>query len=183
MLPEFLQRVIDTLERLNVPYAVTGSWASTAYGLPRTTHDLDLVVNLHPDQVEALATSFESPIYADRAWMQVAIARGEMFNIIEPASGLKVDCWPLAPGPYAQAQFGRRRQVQIADRVVWMLAPEDVILAKLRWYRETASDTQWRDVVGVIKLQAGDLDEAYLVRWATELGVSELLVRAREFAN
>lgn len=110
--------------------------------------------------------------------MPVAVARGEVFNIIEPASGLKVDCRPLAPGSYAQAQFARRRQVQIAGRAVWMLAPEDVILAKLRWHRQTPSDTQWRDVVGVIKLQAGHLDQSYLMRWAAELGLSDLLARA-----
>ena len=122
---EFLFRALDALEQASIPYAITGSWASTAYGMPRTTHDIDF--------------------------------------------------WPLKDDAYSREQFARRRQVEVFGRKVWMLAPEDIILAKLLWYKMSESETQMRDMVGVWKAQRETLDLNYLRAWASRLSVANLL--------
>jgi hypothetical protein len=172
---EFLIRVIDALEQAQVAYAVTGAWASMTYGRPRTTHDLDLVVSLSVDQAVKVAEALPPPLYADPVWMQEAAALGEFFNIIDPELGVKVDCWPLKPDQYSQEQFRRRRREEITGRSVWMLAPEDVILSKLLWYRLSESERQLDDCIGVWKVQKDLLDVDYLRRWAGQLSVADLL--------
>ena len=173
----FLFQVLEALEQTGLAYAITGSWASTSYGLPRTTHDLDVVVAVTSEGAARLAAAFAPPIYADAVWMAQAAAEGAGFNIIDPASGLKVDLWPLTDDAYAREQFGRRRQQTLFGRAVWMLAPEDVILSKLLWYRQSESDTQLRDCASVWKLQKDTLDLDYLRRWAAQLGLADLLKR------
>lgn len=171
----FLMRVVEALEQADVAYAVTGSWASSTYGLPRTTHDLDLILSLSVEQAAAVAEALPPPIYADSVWMQEAAALGEFFNIIDPELGVKVDCWPLKADEYSRVQFQRRRQEDIGDRAVWMLAPEDVILSKLLWYRVSESERQLQDCIDVWKVQQVTLDVDYLRRWAVQLAVTDLL--------
>lgn len=174
---DFLFRVLEALERARIAYAVTGSWASTTYGAPRTTHDLDVVIAINAEQAAELAAALPPPIYADAAWMASAAAERTFFNIIDPASGLKVDFWPVKDDEYSRGQFERRRQQTLFDRAVWMLAPEDVILAKLIWYQASESDTQLRDCVGIWKAQREALDQAYLWSWANRLKLDGLLTR------
>lgn len=174
---EFLLRVVEAMQQAGIAYAITGSWASTTYGLPRTTHDLDVVVTISADQAIALSRSFEPPVYADAVSMAEAALVGTSFNIVDPISGLKVDFWPLQDQTYAQQQFDRRRQVALFGRAVWMLAPEDVILAKLLWYRQSESETQMRDCMTVWRVQKDALDQDYLRRWAAQLNLTELLNR------
>jgi hypothetical protein len=172
---EFLIRVIEALEQAEVAYAITGSWASTNYGLPRTTHDLDIVVSLSVEQALKVAEALPPPLYADAVWMQKAAALGEFFNIIDPELGVKVDFWPLKADAYSQEQFRRRLRKNFAGRPVWMLAPEDVILSKLLWYRLSESDRQLDDCIGVWKVQHDTLDLAYLRHWADALSLADLL--------
>ena len=172
---DFLFRAIEALEQANISYAITGSWASTTYGVPRTTHDLDVIVSIAVEKVGALVSAFPPPIYADAEWIREAVVLGQFFNIIDPTLGLKIDFWPLKDDDYSREQFARRRQIEVAGRSMWMLAPEDVILAKLLWYKMSESDTQMRDVVGVWKAQREDLDLDYLRLWAARLSIADLL--------
>lgn len=173
----FLKRVVHALEQANVPFAVTGSWASSTYGQPRTTHDVDVIISLTVEQASKVAEALPPPVYADPVWMQEAAALGEFFNIIDSESGVKIDCWPLKDDAYSQAQFSRRRREEIAGTPVWMLAPEDVILSKLLWYRLSPNERQLDDCVGVWKVQREMLDLNYLRRWAAQLAVTDLLDR------
>lgn len=174
---DFLLRAIDVLEQAQIPYAVTGSWASITYGTPRTTHDLDVIVSIRVADVPALVAGFPPPIYADAEWISEAAALGEFFNIIDPTIGLKIDFWPLKDDDYSQEQFARRRQVSVMGRLVWMLTPEDIILAKLLWHKISESDVQMRDVVGVWKTQSATLDLNYLRHWAARLSIADLLAK------
>jgi hypothetical protein len=175
----FLLRVVDAMEQAGIDYAITGSWASTTYGLPRTTHDLDIVASPTVAQAGALARALPPPIYADPLWLQEAAGLHEFFNVIDPTLGIKVDFWPLKSDAYSQAQFRRRRREEIAGRQVWVLAPEDVILSKLLWYQQSDSERQLRDCAGVWQVQRGRLDEAYLDDWAARLGLTALLDRVK----
>jgi hypothetical protein len=174
---DFLFRTIDALEQANIPYAVTGSWASTTYGMPRTTHDLDVIASLRIENVAPLVSAFPPPFYADAGWIREAVVLGEFFNIIDPTLGLKIDFWPLKDDAYSREQFARRRQVNLLGRSIWMLTPEDIILAKLLWYKMSESELQMRDIVSVWKAQQDTLDLDYLRSWATRLSISDLLAK------
>ena len=173
----FLRRVLEVLEQAEVRYAITGAWAAMAYGTSRTTNDLDLVVALSVEQAVQVAAALPPPIYADPVWMQEAAALREFFNIIDPESAVKVDCWPLQTDDYSRVQFERRVRRTLAGQPVWMLAAEDVILSKLRWYRLSESERQLEDCIGVWKVQKDALDLDYLRRWAGRLALNDLLDR------
>ena len=165
----------DCLRRLNlsgVQYMLTGSMASNAWGIPRTTHDLDFVIQLPPSQIPALVKAFEDPDYfLDDASVRGAYQSPHQFNIIHVPSALKADFWLLRPVPFEREMFGRRLQDVWFGEPLWLATAEDVILHKLYWNRITASDRQLEDVAGVMAVQRGKLDEGYLRRWAGQLGV------------
>ena len=94
----------------------------------------------------------------------------------------KVDLFIAKDDPFDRAQIERRNPRAVAedlDREVYVLSAEDTILAKLRWYRMGGeqSERQWRDVVGVVKVQGDGLDFEYLRKMAAELGIEDLLAR------
>jgi hypothetical protein len=182
---EGFRALAAALERAGVPYCVCGSLASSLYGSPRTTMDVDLVADLGAAHIPAIVAGLGAGFYADERQMREAVARGRAFNLIHYASGYKFDVFPLAPGAYDREAFERRRPHKLfssaAEAVVAPVAsPEDTVLAKLLWYRAggEVSERQWLDVTGVLAVQRGRLDAAYLERWAARLGVADLLARA-----
>ena len=172
--------VIEALEKLGVPYFIGGSMASALHGTAHSTLDTDLVVDLQPEQVKTLATFLADDFYIDADMILDAIQHRSSFNIIHRVTMFKVDIFILKQRPFDQTQF-LRRQAQVIpsdpERKVYVTTAEDIILAKLEWYRlgGEASDRQWRDILGVLKVQAGRLDMDYLHRWAAELAVGDLL--------
>ena len=181
---EVLRRVVQVLDELGIPYVIGGSFASSAYGEARSTRDADLVVELRLDQVEALASRLEGAFYISRDEMREAIREHQSFNAIHLESMFKVDFFILGQSAFDREEFGRRvsRPVEELGGQTWLIkTPEDTVLRKLEWYRSggDVSDQQWRDVLGVLAVWRGRLDEAYLDRWAAALRVSDLLERAR----
>jgi hypothetical protein len=174
--------LLDCVRRLNVcgvQYMLTGSMASNAWGIPRTTHDLDFVMQLPPSQVPALVKAFANPDYfVDEASVRAAYQPPHQFNLIHLPSALKVDCWLLRPVPFEQKMFGRRLKDVWFGEPLWLATAEDVILHKLHWNRITPSDRQLGDVAGVVQVQRGKLDEHYLRHWAGQLGVMTELEEA-----
>lgn len=174
--PELLQRVADVLESLRIPYMVVGSIASMAYGEPRFTQDIDFVVALREDQVQALCSRFPQPAYyvSVEAARQAAAAGGQ-FNIIHPTSGNKVDLVISRDEPWYKSQLSRRRRIRVMPDIdAYMASPEDVILAKLQSYREGGSDKHLRDITGILRTRLVSLDRAYLEKWARSLGVLDI---------
>jgi hypothetical protein len=177
--------VADALEALRVPYAVGGSLASAVHGVMRATMDADLVADLPIEQVEPLAEALGDAFYADVDMMRSAVLRHTSFNLIHLETMFKVDVFVAKPRAFDRSQLARR-QLQVLseepERHAYVSSAEDVVLAKLEWYRlggET-SERQWRDVLGVLKVQSGRLDREYMQRMATELGVADLLQGALE---
>lgn len=178
-----LLRVIEVLERLGVPYCVGGSIASSIYGIRRTTLDADIVADLKLEQVAAFAAGLDDEFYRDPDMMRDAIARRATFNVIHYATGFKVDIFIPKNRAFDQQQLQRRVERhldQAPDRPIYLSSPEDIVLAKLEWYRmgNEISDRQWQDVQSVLRSQQEQLDLSYLHRWAAELGLSDLLQRA-----
>lgn len=175
--------VTQTLERLGITYAVGGSLASSLHGVMRSTLDVDIVADVRPVHVPALVDALASEFYADDMMMRDAINRRSHFNLIHYETAFKVDVFISKLRPFDQMQLARRRPAIIAtdpEQSVYVASPEDTILAKLEWYRlgGEASERQWRDVLGVLKTRAGELDRDYLRQWAGDLQVSDLLERA-----
>jgi hypothetical protein len=175
--------VTGVFEKLDVPYMISGSLASTLYGMVRTTQDSDIVAEMRTEHVKTFVSLLRADFYIDEDMIIEAIQRYSSFNIIHRDTMFKVDVFMPRPRPYLQSQLSRaNRQTFTLGKVVnaKFASPEDIILSKLEWYRMggEVSDRQWRDILGVLKVRIGDLDKDYLRQWAKELKVSDLFERA-----
>lgn len=179
---ELMTIVTKALAEVGVPYMVTGSMATIFYGEPRFTTDIDILVDLKPSQVRPLREQFaESDYYLSEEAALLAIRHGQLFNIIHPASGLKVDLIVAGSNPVNLARLRRARETMISpDTPVRFAAPEDVILAKLQSYRQGGSDKHLRDIGGVVISRREELDLDYIARQAEQLGVADVWRRLLE---
>ncbi len=171
---ELLVKAVRVFAAAQVPYLVTGSVASTFYGEPRATHDIDFVVRLDSQQILQLSEAFPEPdFHFDLEAAKEALRSQSMFNIIDVRGGDKIDIWMLTSTPFDQARFARRREAKLAGVQVYLPTPEDVILAKLQWARLAGgSDKQLNDAAGVCEVQGEKLDAAYLGEWIDKLELS-----------
>lgn len=186
MLPEPIAvtaKVTSVLEKLNVPYFIGGSLASTIYGMVRTTQDSDIVAELDADQVQAFVDELKDDFYVDAEMIAESVSHKSSFNIIHRETMFKVDVFIPRMLPFDEIRFARsQRQTLSNDPEVKanVSSAEDTILMKLVWYRMggEVSERQWRDVMGMVKIQGERLDLEYMKQWAKELKVSDLLERA-----
>jgi hypothetical protein len=164
---------------------LVGSFASSSHGFPRLTQGADLVVQLNRNQVDGFVEAFSRDFYVDRGLIEQAITNQGCFNIVHFESVFKAVFFVRRGGGYIEEEFSRRVLRQIdprTDFAAYVQTAEDALLSKLAWYRQggEVSENQWRDVIGILKVQAERLDVGYLQKWAEELGISDLLLRARQ---
>lgn len=179
--------VAQALDEHGIAYMLTGSIASSLFGEPRLTHDIDIVVHVAALDAARLAISFPPPRYYldDRESIEEMVRHASMFNLIDMQTGDKVDFWILTDSPFDSSRFQRRRRVSVFGAVVWVSSPEDIILAKLKWADLSGgSEKQFQDALRVFEVQRPDLDLYYCQKWAGELGVAalweKLLAEGRE---
>jgi predicted nucleotidyltransferase len=173
-----LQSLVEDLERVGIPYMVTGSIVSSFHGEPRATRDIDVVIDPDPPALERLVDVVRGRgWYVDRAAARAALAGRSQVNIVDPSSGWKVDLIIRRDRPFSREEFGRRTRAEILGVRVDVATVEDTIVAKLEWARETGSERQLRDVAGMIDAGGAAIDEAYVSRWVDELGLRDLWVR------
>jgi hypothetical protein len=173
---ELLARVVETFERLHIPYLVTGSVASMAYGEPRLTNDIDVVAEIRNEHVSGLLAAFPpNEYYLSEEAIREGIRRQGQFNIIHPASGLKVDVIIRKDTPFDRSRFARARVARPAETYeATFSSAEDVIIKKMEFYREGGSDKHLRDITGILKVSGEGIDEAYIAEWADRLDLRDI---------
>lgn len=175
--------VTQALEKTGVPYFIGGSLASTFYGMVRTTQDSDIIADLKTEHIPFFLAELNAEFFIDDQMIVHAIERHSSFNLIHRESMFKVDVFVPKPRAFITSQFSRARKENLSSDpqvTAYVTSPEDILLAKLEWYRMggEVSERQWRDVLGVLKIQAGVLDLDYLHRMGRELQVDDLVGRA-----
>jgi hypothetical protein len=175
--------VARVLENLEIPYLLGGSLASSLHGVPRSTVDADLVVDLGTRHIRPLVEALSASFYIDEERVADAIRRRVSFNIIHLATATKVDLFVLRADPFARMEMERRQRITLTGMgggELSVATAEDTILQKLAWFRlgGGASERQWNDILGVLKVRRGKLDIPYLEHWAAELELGDLLHRA-----
>jgi len=173
--------VARVFEALGILHTIGGSIASSIAGEPRSTVDIDVVAALPESDVPALLVALSSDFYVEEQALRRAIRERSSANLIHQATQLKVDIFVAGGTPIDAQQLRRRMAIEVAPGCsLYVHPPEDILLQKLRWYRKSGetSDRQWRDVLGIIRVQERRLDGDYLQANAPVLGVADLLARA-----
>lgn len=182
---ELLKKISEVLGGLRIPYIVTGGIAVTVWGRPRFTADIDVVIELLPQKLDALAErllALNKDVYADKVSMQRALEKRGEFNFIHPASGLKVDFWILKGDAFSREQIERKVRRKIGGVSVDFISPEDLVLSKLLWHRESGSERQLEDAASVLKKQK-KLDRKYLRKWAKAQSTLKILELLKKNSN
>ncbi|MCK6629215.1 MAG: hypothetical protein L6R45_29070 [Anaerolineae bacterium] len=177
--PELLKKVIQVLEAGAIEYMITGSIVSSLQGEPRSTHDIDILINIQPSAASKLARAFPPPdFYLDEEAILEAINQQSMFNLIDITTGDKIDFWILTREPFDQSRFSRRYVESFMNFDLQVSSPEDTILAKLRWAKLAGgSEKQFTDALRIYEIQFERLDVGYLEQWTKKLKVDELWKR------
>ncbi len=173
---DLLAYLTGKLDQLGLRYFVTGSVATILYGEPRQTIDIDCVVEIHKADTERFCQCFPGPeFYLSKEDVFSAIEVCRPFNIIHPASGLKIDIMVPEESEFNDVRFKRRQQHKISnEKSAWFATPEDVILKKLEYYQQGGSDKHVRDILGVLKIQGDNIDFQYVEDWSRLSGLSKL---------
>jgi hypothetical protein len=176
---EALNPFLKVLERLLLDYQIVGSVASSAYGAARSTRNIDMVCALEASKVSELVSSLKDLYYIDADAIHEAIRTRCSFNLIHLKTMFKLDVFVLKNTPYDKESFSRKR-IELLDTdsplKIYLSSPEDVILAKLNWYRlgGEISERQWQDISTVFQVQGDSLDQPYITKWCKELGLLDL---------
>jgi hypothetical protein len=179
---DILRHAIDALERLTIPYMLVGSIASTAYGEPRFTQDIDVVVDLTPALIPAFCAAFHAPeFYLSEAAVKDAVQARFQFNVLHPGTGNKLDFILPRTDEWGSVQMQRRQRVQLLqDRAGYAARPEDVIIGKMLYYAEGGSEKHLRDITAILRISGDIVDRNDIQQWATKLGILEVWQAIRE---
>jgi len=179
-----MAEVFGVLESLQIPYLVGGSFASSAWGQPRQTNDLDIAVQIDESHVDAVVQAFLKDYMVSGDEIRRTLAEREeyrSFQLFHMDVGFKVDVFVPHIDAYRASEFARAKRIEFAPGISAVCsAPENVVIQKLRWYElgNRVSDRQWNDIVQVLEIQKGRLDEEYMFKWARHFEVDELLREA-----
>jgi hypothetical protein len=173
--------VVERLQALGIRCLIGGSLASSHYGRPRSTHDIDLAARIAARDISALVRAFAADFYVAEAAVSEAVRDGSAFNLVHYETMLKVDVFVLGDDQASADELRRAAPVLIdpeAGLSLPLASPEDVVVRKLAWLKTSGSQRQWDDVLGVLQVQRARWDLALLRRLAAELGVEPELARA-----
>lgn len=173
---EVLLDVVRRLEKAGMPYMVTGAIAANFYAVPRMTRDIDVVIELSDRDVDRFIGLFQEDFYLEPETVRAATRDKAMFNLIHNEYVLKIDFVVRKDSDYRRKEFSRRQKISVDNRSFYVVTPEDLILSKLDWAKDSQSEVQLSDVRNLLKSVRG-LNRRYLARWAKRLGVESLYRR------
>jgi hypothetical protein len=170
---QVLQLVTQRLEEAGIAYMVTGSVAMSFYAMPRMTRDIDIVIAIRETDIPRMVSLFKDDFYIDRDMVIEAVREEDMFNIIHNEYVLKIDFIVRKSDEYRQVEFARRCKVRIDSISIWLVSPEDLVLSKLWWAKDSHSEQQLSDVKNIMR-HVRDLDRKYIKEWVQRLDLSEI---------
>ena len=184
---DFLERLIKKLDEQNIPYMLSGSVSSSLHGQPRATNDADIVIAPAEEQLIAFLKSLGDDYYVNPDAARDAFKSNSVFNVIDIQNSWKADLIIRKNRPFSREEFQRRQKANIMGLDAWVVSPEDIILSKLEWAKNSKSNQQFQDALGVATVQYDHLDRDYLHKWAKELQVDgflkQLLDRAKKLTD
>jgi len=175
---EVLKAVTSRLDGAGISYMVCGSIAANYYTTPRMTRDIDMVIELEPCDIGKFVGLFEHDFYVDREMIAGEVSRRGMFNLIHNQSVVKIDFIIKKSSPYQRAEFSRRTGVLVGQCPMWFASPEDLVISKLIWAKDSHSEMQLKDVanlIGTVK----NLDMEYVGQWIRKLGLERVFKEAK----
>jgi hypothetical protein len=182
--PAIFQRITVALDQMGIAYMLSGSFASAFYGAPRSTQDIDLVIEATPEQLRGFVQSLPvDEYYVDLDAALEAHRRRSMFNVIDLATGWKIDLIIRKLRAFSQEEFGRRQLIKLEGFPLFVASAEDLIVAKLEWSKLAQSHRQIEDVAGILRIRWESLDHSYLEKWVRELGLTTEWRDARKVAG
>ncbi|OGF65010.1 MAG: hypothetical protein A2Y62_14390 [Candidatus Fischerbacteria bacterium RBG_13_37_8] len=175
--------VVSVLEGLHIIYYIGGSFASSLYGIPRSSQDVDIIADIRPEHVNSFVQNLQAEFYVDETMVRNAISHKTSFNIIHFVSSFKIDIFLAQDTSYSKKEISRRNLHVLRKEPLfeaYFASAEDIILEKLIWFKlsNEVMNTQWKDVLGIMRVRKGSLDIDYLKHWSTVLDVSDLLEKA-----
>lgn len=181
---DLFRRISHLLELTGIPYMLTGSFASSVYGMSRGSPNIDFILDAEEADITRLLDQLPgNNFYSELNHALEACRQNSMFNIVDSVTGLKVDFILLKRGAFSQEEFRRRKKVPVWETSLYMATPEDIVVSKLEWEKLGKSSCQIEDVAGVLKVQQDKLDLPYIEKWVQELGLASQWAHARQLAG
>ena len=175
---EVIKEVTQRLDKAQIAYLISGSIAANYYTEPRMTRDIDLVVEMTETDVERFSGLFRKDFFVDEDMVAKEVKERGMFNLIHTKYVLKIDFILRKKSLWQESMFKRRKQVTIGRIPVWLISPEDLILAKMLWSKESLSELQLKDVRNLFK-SVSALDQAYLKKWKIDLDLKTIFEKVK----
>lgn len=174
--PDLHRLLLQPLHHTGIEYMVTGAVAAIAYGEPRMTNDVDIVIRLEPGDGETLVAAYGAPEYyvppVETIEQEGARPRHGHFNVIHHATGLRADFYVAGDDPLHQWAWARRQTVPLGGDAIWFAPLEYVIVRKLEYFDQSGSDRHLRDIRGILRVSGDSVDHAALERLIAERGLS-----------
>lgn len=174
---------LKTINSLHIPYMITGAFAVSFYGIPRATHDVDVVVEISGEDVNKICRELSKKYEIDRAMVENAIQFKTHFSIIHVKSDLKADFWVLKNSQDEIKKFARRQKISLLGTTTFMISAEDMIITKLGWFQRFANTKHMEDVVGIIKVQHDNLDIRYIKKMLKQFALEKYWMQAVKLAG
>lgn len=167
MIVDLLKRIITSLDTNSIPYMLSGSIAMNSYTVPRMTLDIDIVIELKEENLDAFLSLFDDTFYINHDTVRHEVTRQGMFNVIDHRTGFKVDFIVRKNSRYRLHEFGRRQKIRLEDMDIWMVSPEDLVVSKIIWIQQLKSDKQIEDIENLLAMPLLDIN--YIRYWCEEL--------------
>jgi len=181
---DVFRRIIAALDRSGIPYMLSGSFASAHYGTPRSTQDIDFVIEASPTQLRALVSGLPTgEYYVELDAALNALRRESMFNVIDLATGWKIDLIVRKSRAFSETEFSRRQKVNLHGIEIFLVSAEDAVISKLEWAKRAQSQRQIEDVAIILRVRWDGLDHSYLEKWVRDLGLQKEWEQAKYSAG